>query len=82
MYQMLKALSDPIGLLGVVLQLAVYFLLSTNRLGSNTLLYQLCNMLGACCILYSLCFHWNTPSVLIEVAWFLISLRAVWRLVR
>ncbi|MCD6038682.1 MAG: hypothetical protein K0S27_82 [Gammaproteobacteria bacterium] len=82
MYETLKSISDPVGLLGVALQLAVYFLLSINRLSSNTLCYQLCNMIGACCILYSLFFHWNTPSVVIEVAWLLISLRAILRIAR
>jgi cell division protein FtsW (lipid II flippase) len=82
MYETLKSMANPVGLIGVVLQLIVYFFLSMNRLSSNTLRYQLCNMLGACCILYSLFFHWNTPSVIVELAWLLISLRAVVRLIR
>jgi hypothetical protein len=80
MYNTLNAWSNAIGLIGVVLQLTVYFLLSVNRIHSNTLFYQLFNMIGACCILYSLFFHWNTPSVVIEVIWLLISVRAVLRL--
>ena len=82
MYETLNALANPIGLAGVVMQLIVYFLLSTNRIHSNTLFYQLFNMIGACGILYSLFFHWNTPSVVIEVIWLLISVRAVVRLAR
>ncbi len=82
MYDTLKALSNSIGMIGVVMQLAVYFLLSTNRIHSNTLFYQSFNMLGACGILYSLFFHWNTPSVVIEVIWLVISVRAVLRLLR
>jgi hypothetical protein len=80
MYDILNALSNTIGMVGVVMQLVVYFLLSVNRISSNTLFYQIFNMIGACCILYSLYFHWNTPSVIIEVIWLLISLRAVVRL--
>lgn len=80
MYDTLSALANPIGMIGVILQLIVYFLLSANRISSNTLFYQIFNMVGACCILYSLFFHWNTPSVIIEVIWLLISVRAVVRL--
>ena len=82
MYETLNTLANPIGLIGVAMQVIVYFLLSTNRIHSNTLFYQMFNMLGACGILYSLFFHWNTPSVIIEVIWLLISLRAVMRLMR
>ncbi len=82
MYHTLHALSNTIGMIGVIMQLIVYFLLSANRISSNTLFYQIFNMIGACCILYSLYFHWNTPSVIIEIIWFLISIRAVVRLSR
>ncbi len=82
MYDTLKAMSDTVGLIGVVLQLSVYFLLTIKRLSSNSLLYQLCNMIGACGILYSLMFHWNTPSVVIEVAWLMISVGAVVQILR
>jgi len=77
MYETLKAASTTVGLIGVALQLTVYFLLTTRRLDSHSLTYQLCNMIGACGILYSLMFHWNTPSVVIEVAWLMISLGAI-----
>ncbi len=80
MYETLKSLANAIGMIGVVMQLVVYFLLSVNRIHSNTLFYQVFNMVGACGILYSLFFHWNTPSVVIEVIWLLISVRAVMRL--
>lgn len=82
MYKTLYALSNTIGMVGVVMQLFVYSLLSSNRISSNTFFYQIFNMIGACCILYSLYFHWNTPSVIIEVIWLLISVRAVIRLSR
>ena len=77
MYETLKVASTTVGLIGVALQLTVYFLLTTRRLSSHSLTYQVCNMIGACGILYSLMFHWNTPSVVIEVAWFMISLGAI-----
>lgn len=80
MYDTLKAISNTVGMIGVIMQLTVYFLLSTNRIHSNTLFYQFFNMIGACGILYSLFFHWNTPSVVIEIIWLLISMRAVLRL--
>lgn len=80
MYDLLSSLANTVGMIGVIFQLIVYFLLSANRISSNTLFYQLFNMIGACGILYSLYFHWNTPSVIIEVIWLMISVRAVVRL--
>ncbi|MCC2666176.1 MAG: hypothetical protein K0R24_1630 [Gammaproteobacteria bacterium] len=82
MYDTLKSISNTVGLIGVALQLGVYFLLTIKRLSSNSLLYQLCNMIGACGILYSLMFHWNTPSVVVEIAWLMISVGAVVQLLR
>jgi hypothetical protein len=81
MYETLKSLANSIGLVGVVLQLVAYFLLSTNRINSNSLFYQLANMSGSFFILFSLYFYWNTPAVIIESAWLLISVHAVYRIV-
>jgi len=73
-------LSDPIGIIGVVLLLAAYFGLSTGRLNANNLGYQFLNFFAAWLILFSLYFHWNTPSALIEMAWIAISLVGIYRI--
>lgn len=81
MYDVLLKISDPIGIVGVILLLTAFFLLNTGRLRANRLLYQFMNFIAAWLILFSLYFHWNTASVLIEVAWIGISLVGILRII-
>lgn len=82
MYNLLFNISDKIGLLGVVIILVAYFFLSTSRWHSQSMPYQALNFLGAWLILFSLYFHWNLSSVVIEIAWILISLLGIYRIVK
>ncbi len=79
MNHLLYVLADPIGMIGVILILIAYLLLSTGRWMSNTMIYQLLNFIGAWLILYSLFFHWNLSSFVIEIAWVLISMIGIYR---
>lgn len=72
MYDM-SQISDMVGLAGVVLLLVSYFLLNAGKLSSLNITYQLMNFFSSWLILFSLWYHWNTASVLIEIAWILIS---------
>ncbi len=78
---LLEKSSDGVGIIGVVLLLIAYYLLSTNKMSAQELNYQLLNFIGAVLILFSLFFHWNTASVLIETAWIIISLIGIYRIV-
>jgi hypothetical protein len=80
MYDLLEKVSDPIGIVGVVLLLIAYFSLSTGRMSSDSVCYQVLNLFGAGLILFSLFFHWNTSAVLIEVSWIIISLIGIFRI--
>lgn len=64
---------DIIGTIGALLVVLAYFLLQLEKITSRSLVYSLINLAGSLLLLYSLCFNWNTPSVLIEVFWLLIS---------
>ncbi len=64
---------DIVGLSGVACILVAYYLLNVGKITSTQLPYQLLNFSGAWLILFSLCFHWNTASVVIEIAWISIS---------
>lgn len=79
MYDLLMSWSDPVGLVGVVIILVAYLLLSTGRWEANSLRFQVVNFLGAWLILFSLYFHWNLSSVVIEIAWVIISLIGIYR---
>jgi hypothetical protein len=78
MYELLLMISDAVGILGVIIILIAYYLLSVGRWPANCLSYQWLNFIGAWLILFSLYFHWNTASVLIEVAWIIISLIGIY----
>jgi predicted membrane protein len=82
MHPIFEQFSNHIGIVGVILTLIAYFLISMNKVTSSSLSYVWLNLIGAILLLYSLLFHWNLSSVLIEIAWISISLlglyRAVW----
>ena len=74
--------ADTVGIFGVIVLLIAYYLLSIDKLSSQTFKYQLANLFGALCILFSLMFNWNTASVMIEAAWVAISLIGIVRILR
>lgn len=82
MYELLDKIADPIGIVGVILLLLAYFALSTGRISSNSMNYQIMNCVAAILILFSLYFHWNTPSVIIEIVWILISILGMVRIMK
>jgi hypothetical protein len=67
------------GTLGVILILAAYFLLQTERLGAASLLYSGANLIGATLIAISLLFDFNLSAFIIEVCWMAISLYGIAR---
>lgn len=81
MYSFLYDSSNYVGMIGVIIILIAYFLLSTGKWIADSMRYQLLNLIGAWLILFSLFFHWNLSSVVIEIAWILISLLGIYRLV-
>ena len=73
MYEVISSISDVVGIIGVILILIAYYLLSVGRWSAEGMVYQFLNFIGAWMILFSLYFHWNLSSVVIEVAWIFIS---------
>lgn len=71
--------AELVGILGVVVLLVGYFLLQAGKLSATGIAYSLYNLVGALLILFSLLFDWNLPAALIEIAWALVSL---WGIVR
>lgn len=72
--EMLVQLADFLGIIGVALTLIAYFLLSINKIPTEGKIYPTLNLIGSSLIMFSLYFDWNTPAVLMEGAWILISL--------
>lgn len=79
MHEFLIKISDPVGLIGVIIILVAYLLLSIGRWDSVSLRFQVVNFLGAWLILFSLYFHWNLSSVVIEISWVIISFIGIYR---
>ncbi|MCH9649192.1 MAG: cyclic nucleotide-binding protein [Deltaproteobacteria bacterium] len=78
----MPSLPDLVGLVGVVLLLVAYFLLQSGRLPQSSGVYSSLNAAGSGLILVSLYFDFNLASVLVEGAWFVISLYGLTRLLR
>lgn len=71
--------ANHVGIVGVVLTLIAYYMLSVGKLDSDSLAYSLLNLVGSCLILVSLVYYWNLSSVLIEIAWIFISMIGLYR---
>lgn len=73
---------DFVGNLGVVCVLGSYFLLQTGRLRADTVAYGVINATGAVLIGISLLYDFNLSSMIIEIAWFTISVFGIVRVLR
>jgi len=74
--------TDPatlVGIVGVALVLGMYVMLQVGRIRPETLTFSAANFVGSALILVSLYFHWNLPSVIIEVVWMATS---IWGMVK
>ncbi len=74
-------LSNEVGIIGVVLILAAYFLLQLGKLRPDGFLYSFVNLIGAAGVIYSLFFEWNISAFIIEAAWILISIYGLIRFI-
>ena len=65
--------ANLVGMIGVVLILIAYLLLQLRKLQADGICYSIINVVGSVLILYSLYFYRNLSSIVIEVAWLIIS---------
>ena len=72
-------ITDVVGMVGVVLVLVAYQLLQTGKLPADKPTYYWINLSGSVLILFSLFFTWNLASVIIEIAWIVISVLGIVR---
>lgn len=79
---MIITIPDMIGMTGVSLVLSAYGLLNINKMSSDSLVYQLMNLIGSILLLISLCFNFNLSSVIIEVVWITFSVVGIVRVYR
>lgn len=74
----MRVIGDITGILGVIILLLAYFLLQTNRLKGRDYAYSTLNLIGSFMILHSVFYSWKLAAFVIEIAWALISLYAIW----
>ncbi len=70
---------DWVGLAGVAVVLVAFFLLQAGKLHGNSLVYQLCNAVGAAAVVLSLFYDFNLSAFVVETSWVAISLYGIWR---
>jgi hypothetical protein len=63
-----------VGFIGVFGYLSGYFLLQVGSLNADRPGFTVINLVSAICVAYSLVFDWNLPSMMIQIAWIVISL--------
>lgn len=66
--------SNEIGLIGVMIVLFAYVMLQLHKMSAHGLWYTSINAFGSLWILVSLYYHLNIASLVIEIAWLVISL--------
>lgn len=71
-------LSDWVGFAGVSLLLVAFFLNLANKLGKNSMIYILLNIIGAGTACMAAIFIEYTPFIILEGTWTLVS---VWALI-
>lgn len=65
---------DVVGIVGVAIVVATYFLLQSEKIDSKGFMYSFLNAFGSLLIMYSLLYNWNLASFIIEFFWILISI--------
>ena len=70
---------DWVGILGTLMVLGAYFWLQTGKLSSDSMAYQLLNLVGAGSVLISLFGKFNVSVFLLEGTWVAISAYGLWR---
>lgn len=71
--------ANVVGLVGVAVILAAYWMLQSERMRSENLWYSVLNAVGSGSILFSLCFEFNLSAALVEGMWLVISLYGLGR---
>lgn len=78
----MEILIEVVGWTGAVLILAAYILLSTERLASQSPLYQWMNVVGALCFIVNSGANGAIPSAVLNVIWMGIGLLTLWKVAR
>ena len=70
---------DIIGWVGAAGVLLAYFLVSTDRVGGGSIVYQSLNMLGGACLILNTVYYGAFPSAGVNLVWVGIALYSLMR---
>ncbi len=79
LFDLTPFIPDVLGILGVLIILFDYFLLQIGKYAVSNLSFSVGNFIGSILLLISLWYNWNLASVVIEIAWCLISAYGIFR---
>ncbi|MEP0367095.1 MAG: hypothetical protein ABJN36_14615 [Cyclobacteriaceae bacterium] len=65
----MKLLIDILGWIGSIEVIVAYFLISSNRVQSSSVLFQILNLSGAILLIINTIYYGAYPSSLINVVW-------------
>jgi len=68
-----------IGFVGMIFIVYAYFLLQTQKAKSDSLKFQIYNLIGAILLVISLLVHFNLGSFMIEIFWIIITLYGIYK---
>ncbi len=68
-----------IGFVGVAFILVGYYLVQTSKIPPEGLIYPTINCIGSAFIIISLITEFNLPTLIINIAWIMISLIGIFR---
>lgn len=77
---MTKVAIDLIGWLGALLLLGAYGCVSFRRLRAESMVYQLANALGSCCLIVNTLYYRAFPSAFVNLVWIAIAIVAGFRI--
>lgn len=70
---------DLVGVVGVVIVLAAYTALQTQKMTAESLRFSLLNVCGTALVMVSLLEDFNFSAFMMETCWLLLSIYGVWR---
>jgi hypothetical protein len=73
---------ETVGWIGALLILAAYVLLSTERISSNSRMYQWMNVIGASCFIVNSGWNGAIPSAVLNIIWLFIGAYALWNIAK
>jgi len=71
-----------IGFIGTLFIAWAYFILQIGKYTTDSMSYQILNLVGAILLIISLCVHFNFGSFAMEVFWIAITIYGIYKIIK